>query len=81
VTSVTILLNEPGPLILLSAVIGFFGTILFSIALIFLNHIFLPRHLPPEARPGRISLVFLVLSCLAYGFLAVAYILTRVGII
>ncbi len=81
VTSVTILLNEPGPLILLSAVIGFFGTVLFSIALIFLNHIFLPRHLPHEARPGRISLVFLVLSCLASGFLAVAYILTRVGII
>lgn len=80
VTSVTILLNEPGPLILLSAVIGFFGTVLFSIALIFLNHIFSPRHLPHEACPGRISLVFLVLSCLAYGFLDVAYILTRVGI-
>ncbi|MFQ5542143.1 MAG: hypothetical protein ACE5E2_04880, partial [Candidatus Binatia bacterium] len=73
--------NEPGPLILFSAVIGFFGTVLFSIALIFLNHVILPRHLPYEARPGRISLVFLVLSCLAYGFLAIAYLLTRMGMI
>ncbi|MEE8076910.1 MAG: hypothetical protein V3T60_14940 [Candidatus Binatia bacterium] len=65
----------------MAAVIVFFGTVLFSIALIFLNHIFLPCYLPYEARPGRISLVFLVLSCPAYGFLTVAYILTRVGII
>lgn len=76
ITSVTILLEEPGPLILLSAVIGFIGTVLFSIALIFLNYVYLPRHLPPAARPGRVNLFFLVVACVAYGVLAVAYLLT-----
>ncbi len=81
VTSVTILLNEPGPLILLSAVIGFVGTVLFSVALIFLNHVYLPRHLPAAARPGRLNLVFLSISCAAYGALAIAYVLTVTGIL
>ena len=81
VTAITILLNAPGPLILLSAVIGFVGTVLFSLALIFLNHIILPRHLPIEARPGRLSLLLLIISCLAYIVLAIAYLLSRLGII
>ncbi len=81
VTSVTILLHDPGPLILLSAVIGFVGTVLFSIALIFLNHVYLPRHLPPSARPGRLNLFFLSLSCLVYVILAVVYLLTFTGIV
>jgi len=81
VTSITMLLHEPGPLILLSAVIGFGGTVLFSVALIFLNYVYLPRHLPPAARPGRLNLFFLSLSCLAYAMLAVAYVLTIAKII
>ncbi|MGH7772007.1 MAG: Nramp family divalent metal transporter [Candidatus Binatia bacterium] len=81
VTSITVLLHEPGPLILLSAVIGFIGTVLFSVALIFLNCVYLPRHLPLRARPGRLNLFFLSLSCLAYAILAVAYILTMAKII
>ena len=81
VTSVTMLLSEPGPLILLSAVIGFVGTVLFSIALIFLNHVYLPRHLPRAARPGRLNLFFLSLSCLAYVILAALYILTITGVV
>jgi len=80
VTSVTMLLSEPGPLILLSAVIGFLGTVLFSVALIFLNHVYLPRRLPRSARPGKLNLLFLSLSCLAYVVLAVLYILVVAGI-
>jgi len=79
VTSVTVLLNEPGPLILLSAVIGFVGTVLFSVALIFLNHVYLPRHLPVAVRPGRLNLIFLCISCLAYAVLAAVYFLTIAG--
>jgi MFS family permease len=52
VTSVTVLLDEPGTLILVSAVIGFVGTVIYSVALIVLNHVYLPRHLPKLARPG-----------------------------
>jgi hypothetical protein len=81
VTSVTMLWQEPGPLILLSAVIGFIGTVLFSVALIFLNHVYLPRHLPLSARPGRLNLFFLCLSCLAYAILAIVYFLTIAKVI
>jgi hypothetical protein len=81
VTAATMGFAEPGPLILLSAVIGFVGTVLFSVALIFLNHVHLPRHLPSAARPGRLNLVFLVLACVAYFGLAAAYLLTVLKII
>jgi hypothetical protein len=81
VTAATMGFAEPGPLILLSAVIGFVGTVLFSVALIFLNHVYLPRHLPRAARPGRLNLVFLVLACVAYFSLAIAYLLTVLKIV
>ena len=81
VTSATMGFAEPGPLILLSAVIGFIGTVLFSVALIFLNHVYLPRHLPSAARPGHLNLIFLILSCIAYFVLAIGYFLTILRII
>jgi hypothetical protein len=81
ITSATMGAAEPGPLILISAVIGFVGTVLFSVALIFLNHVYLPRHLPVPARPGQLNLFFLCVSCLAYLLLAIAYLLTVTGIV
>jgi hypothetical protein len=81
VTAATMGFAEPGPLILLSAVIGFVGTVFFSVALIFLNHVHLPRHLPKAAQPGRLNLVFLILACVAYFGLAAAYLLTVLKII
>jgi hypothetical protein len=81
ITAATMGFAEPGPLILLSAVIGFVGTVVFSVALIFLNHVYLPRHLPAAAQPGRVNLVFLCISCAAYALLAIAYLLTATGII
>ncbi|HEY2988301.1 MAG TPA: Nramp family divalent metal transporter [Candidatus Binatia bacterium] len=79
ITSVTVLASEPARLILLSAVIGFIGTVIYSIALIVLNHVYLPRHLPAAARPGKINLGFLAVSCCAYAALAVAYLLAQLG--
>ena len=81
ITAATMGVAAPGPLILLSAVIGFVGTVLFSVALIFLNHVYLPPHLPALARPGRLNLIFLGISCVAYFMLAVAYLLTVAKII
>jgi hypothetical protein len=81
ITSVTIQLNEPGALILISAVIGFIGTVIYSVALIFLNHVYLPPQLPAAARPGRVSLAFLVAACVAYFALAAVYLLTVLGIL
>jgi len=81
ITSITVLLSEPGPLILTSAVIGFVGTVLFSVALIYLNHVYLPRHLPAVARPGKLNLICLCVSCSAYALLAIAYFLAVTKII
>jgi hypothetical protein len=79
ITAVTVLLDEPGPLILLSAVIGFAGTVLYTFGLVALNFCYLPRWLDPAFRPGRLSLLCLSLSCLAYALLAAAYLLSLLG--
>jgi len=41
-----------------------------------LNHVYLPRHLPSAAKPGRLSIFLIVVSCLAYLILATRYGLT-----
>ncbi|HWO42860.1 MAG TPA: Nramp family divalent metal transporter [Candidatus Eisenbacteria bacterium] len=79
ITAVTMLLDEPGALILVSAVIGFVGTVLFSIGLVWLSYVYLPRHLPSAARPGKVNLLGLSISCVAYAFLAIAYLLALTG--
>jgi hypothetical protein len=81
ITSVTVQLNEPGTLILISAVIGFIGTVIYSVALIFLNHVYLPRRLPPAARPKKLNLVLLIISCAAYFVLASLYLLALLKVI
>jgi hypothetical protein len=73
ITSLTMLLDQPGPLILTSAVIGFSGTVIFPVALYFLNHCFLAAQLPDWARPSRRSALLLGVSFIAYLCLAVGY--------
>jgi len=78
ITSLTMQLDAPGPLILTSALIGFIGTIIFPPALYRLNHKLLPPHLPEWARPrGRPWL--LGLSFLVYVTLAVLYLKSSLG--
>jgi hypothetical protein len=72
VTSLTMLLTAPGPLIMASAVIGFVGTVIFPIALWLLNRRLAPQ-LPAWARPGRGSAWLLGICFVAYLGLAVAY--------
>jgi hypothetical protein len=73
VTCATMPLAQPGPLILLTAVTGFAGTVVFSVGVLILNHRVLPPLLPRFARPGRIGAVLLSITCLAYFALAAAY--------
>jgi hypothetical protein len=73
ITCLTMLLDAPGPLILISAVIGFIGTVIFPVALFLLNHRLLPELLPSWARPSRASAVLLGVSFIAYLVLATAY--------
>ncbi len=72
VTSLTMLVSAPGPLILTSAVIGFIGTVIFPVALFFLNRRLAPQ-LPPWARPERRAAWLLGLCFVAYLGLAIAY--------
>ena len=73
ITSLTMLLDTPGSLILTSAVIGFAGTVIFPVALYFLNYRSLARELPAWARPGGISPWLLGISFVVYLGLAMAY--------
>jgi hypothetical protein len=79
VTCLTMLLDAPGPLILLSAVIGFAGTVTFPVALYLLNYRRLTRVLPAWARPGRTNAILLALSFVCYLALAVLYVGEVVG--
>lgn len=74
VTFITVLFDEPGTLILLSAVIGFIGTVSFSFAIIFLNRKVLPRLIPREAVPGKFSAYLLLVSASVYLLLAILYV-------
>lgn len=76
VTSVTMLFQTPGILILLSAVIGFAGTVLFTGALFGISFRLLPAMLPVALRPGRIAWTGLAVSYAAYLVLAAAYLWT-----
>lgn len=74
ITSLTMRLDAPGPLILTSAVIGFMGTVIFPAALYLLNYRHLPPHLPPWARPAPRAAWLLAVSFVAYLGLATVYI-------
>jgi hypothetical protein len=73
VTCLTMLLDAPGPLILLSAVIGFAGTVIFPPTLYVLNYRRLAPALPAWARPRPFEALLLAISFVAYAILAVAY--------
>jgi len=76
VTCLTMPLSTPGALIMLSAVIGFAGTVIFPAALYFLNHRLLARHVPTWARPSGLSAFLLAVSFVFYVMLALAYAVT-----
>ncbi len=78
VTGLTMLAEEPGELILISAVIGFGGTVIFPAALYFLNHRLLPRHVPGWACPAPKKAGLLGLSFVAYLALALLYITAQI---
>ena len=77
ITSVTMWWAEPGPLILLSALIGFLGTVSFAALLYWLNHRYLPRALSPDACPQRFAAIGLAIAGIAYGVLAIGFVWVR----
>ncbi len=77
ITVVTMHFASPAALILLSAVIGFVGTVIFTGGLLVLNYFWLPRHLPETVRPRAIGGVALGIAWTAYLVLAGVYLWIR----
>jgi len=73
VVSTVTLYFQPYDAILLMVKIGFAGTVIYSTSLLILNHFVLPRHLAACARPGKVSLAAIAVSCVAYAALAATY--------
>jgi len=79
ITAVTVQLASPGPLILLSALLGFVGTVTFAGLLYWLNHRYLPRVVPRALCPKRAAALGLAVAGVAYGLLAITYLVVRAG--
>ncbi|GMU21409.1 MAG: hypothetical protein AMXMBFR13_15020 [Phycisphaerae bacterium] len=73
ITVVTLPYAQPGTMILLASVVGFAGTVTFTICLLILNHRVLPRMLPAAYRPRRWAWIGIAISVTAYACLAAAY--------
>jgi hypothetical protein len=73
ITVVTLPYAQPGTMILFSSVVGFAGTVTFTICLLILNHRVLPRMLPAAYRPRRWAWIGIAVSVIAYACLAAAY--------
>ncbi len=73
ITLVTMLLDAPGRLIQFSAVVGFAGTVVFSGAVLILNHRALPKWGHPANAPGRTAGLGLGFACCTYFMLAICY--------
>ncbi len=73
-TVVTLPMATPGALILLMAVIGFIGTVIYTWGLVALNYGYLPSIAPETAPRGGIGRALLVLSASTYTLLAILYV-------
>jgi len=75
ITSVTMLLAQPGSLILLGGVIGFVAMGIYPIALWILNN----RRLPASIRPSMISKLLLGVASLVYLILLGLFLWVKFG--
>ncbi len=73
-TVITLPLATPGALILLTAVIGFIGTVIYTWGLVALNYNYLPSLAPETAPRGGIGRTLLVISAATYTLLAILYV-------
>lgn len=78
ITLCTMALAQPAELILISAMIGFAGTVVICAGLFFLNFRMLSPQLPPALRPGAGSAILLAIPTVSYTLLAVLYFYIRI---
>ena len=79
VSATTMLMAQPGALIILGGVLNFFAMVAYMPFLIYLNYFMVPRSMPRWTRPRRITLVAVTLVSLVYLAIAVAYVLVLLG--
>lgn len=73
ITSITMPLHQPGGLIVVSAIIGFIGTVIYTVGLVILNHRLLPRLAPEVPPPSWRSFLAILTASIAYSVLAIIY--------
>ncbi len=73
VTSITMWGTQPGPLIILSAIIGFAGTVVYTLVIRSLNYNWLSPQLPESARPGKFGRGVISITAGVYTLLLIAY--------
>ena len=79
ITCGTMVLDQPGALLVLSAVIGFVGTLVYSLGLYVLNFRLLKPQLPLELRPGRVPEALFLFSTFMYFVLAAVFLWTKLS--
>jgi hypothetical protein len=78
ITCFTMLLEQPGTLILIGGIANFFAMVLYCPALIIMNWFVLPKRFPKWTKPSLISLLGMVSATLFYTVLAVWYIILQI---
>jgi len=79
ITCATLPIAPPGELIVISAMIGFFGMCIFSVATLILNHFFLAKKLPKKAKPSALSLLLMLITSIRYSSLSISYTILKIG--
>jgi Mn2+/Fe2+ NRAMP family transporter len=78
-TTTTVVLAEPGQLIILRGVLAFLAMGLFCPGLIYLNYVLLPRAFPAWVKPHPITRAIMIVVTAAYVAIGLWYIVIRLG--
>jgi Mn2+/Fe2+ NRAMP family transporter len=73
ITCTTMLLNQPGSLLLLTGILNFIAMVIYCVALIYLNYYVMAKHLPQWAMPGIWFRAAITLSSVCYTAFSIVY--------
>lgn len=77
ISCVTLLLAQPGTLLIVTGVLNFIAMAIYLPALIYLNYYLVPRTFPNWTRPSNVALFFICLSEAVYLPLAIYYLILK----
>lgn len=79
ISCITMLIAQPGPLLIAGGVLNFFAMTIYMPGLIYLNYFLVPKHLPSWTRPKTATLVVACIVTAIYLILGVWYLFARFG--